>query len=237
MKLIDLEYVSALYREYAGELAAVGKAQREYAESNAGTMEPQLDDLEAEITYLLLRATRPAHVMELGTFHGWSTTWILSALRDNGTGHLHSFDIIDNVVRNVPAELAEGRWTFVRGDIKETLGQVPADTGYLFVDAAHTASFGRWYLENLFPRVPAGIPVSVHDVFHFRTTLPFHEGKVVVRWLKDRSTPFFTPSRARARATFDALNRLRDELGLAPIRGAGDNPMIYFTMPSSPASS
>lgn len=235
MKLVDLEYVSELYREYAGELAAVGKQQREYTESTKGTMEPQLDDLEAEITYLLLRASKPAAVVELGTFHGWSASWILSALRDNGSGHLHSFDIIDNVVRNVPQELAEGRWTFVKGDIKETIAQVPADTGYLFVDADHSSRFAHWYLENLFPLVSAGTPVSVHDVFHFRTPLPLHEGKVVVRWLADRQVPFFTPSRAKARSTFDALNVLRDELGLAPIRGAGDNPMIYFTMPSLPA--
>ncbi len=231
MRLIDLEYVSELYREYAGELAAVGKAQRDYTESMTGTMTPQLDDLEAEITYLLLRATKPDAVVELGTFHGWSTTWILSALRDNGSGRLHSFDLIDNVVRNVPQELAEDRWTFVQGNIKETVEQVPADTGYLFVDAAHGGRFARWYLDNLFPWVPSAIPVSVHDVFHGRTTLPLTEGKVVVRWLDEKGVPFFTPSRAKARATFDALNTLRDELGLAPIRGAGDNPMIYFTMP------
>jgi predicted O-methyltransferase YrrM len=235
LRLIDLGYIFELYKEFAGEVAAIGKAQREYAESMKSGMTPQLDDLEAEITYLLLRATRPASVMELGTFHGWSTTWILSALRDNGSGHLHSFDIIDNVVRNVPEDLAEGRWTFVKGDIKETLARVPADTGYLFVDAAHNGRFARWYLDNLFPRVPAGIPVSVHDVFHFRTTLPMHEGKVVVRWLGEKGVPFFTPSRARSRADYKALNALRDELGLAPIRGAGDNPMIFFTMPSLPA--
>jgi predicted O-methyltransferase YrrM len=235
LKLIDLGYICELYREFAGELAAVGKAQREYAESLKATMTPQLDDLEAEITYLLLRATKPASVMELGTFHGWSTTWILSALRDNGSGHLHSFDIIDNVVRNVPEALAEGRWTFVKGDIKDTLDRVPADTGYLFVDAAHNSRFAHWYLEHLFPRVPAGIPVSVHDVFHFPVTLPLHEGKVVVRWLDEKGVPFFTPSRAKARADYNALNSLRDELGLAPVRGAGDNPMIYFTMPSLPA--
>ncbi|WP_219417150.1 class I SAM-dependent methyltransferase [Pseudonocardia nigra] len=234
MKPIDLGYIRELYREFAGELAAVGKAQREFAESLKGTMTPQLDDLEAEITYLLLRATRPAAVMELGTFHGWSTSWILSALRDNGEGTLHSFDIIDNVVRNVPRDLAEGRWTFVKGDIKQTLDQVPADTGYLFVDAAHNAPFARWYLQHLFPRVPSDIPVSVHDVYHFRATLPFHEGKVVVRWLDERGVPFFTPSRAKAKADYAALNALRDELGLEPIRGAGNNPMIFFRMPALP---
>jgi predicted O-methyltransferase YrrM len=229
---IDLGYVTELYREYAGDLAVVGKAQRAYAESMGSRMTPQLDDLEAEITYLLLRATAPAVVMELGALHGWSTSWILSALRDNGSGQLHSFDLIDNAVRNVPAELAEGRWTFVKGDIADTLDRVPSDTGYLFVDAAHTARFARWYIEHLFPRVPDGIPVSVHDVFHFRATLPLHEGRVVVRWLDGKQSPYFTASRARARATYDSLNALREELGLTPIRGAGDNPMIYFIMPA-----
>jgi predicted O-methyltransferase YrrM len=236
LQQIDLEYVSGLYREFAGDLAAVGKQQRDFADAMGARMTPQLDDLEAEITYLLLRATRPAVVMELGTFHGWSTSWILSALRDNGSGHLHSFDIIDNVRRNVPEDLAEGRWTFVQGDVKETLDRVPADTDYLFVDAAHNSRFGRWYLQHLFPRVPAGIPVSVHDVYHFPVTLPFHEGRVVVRWLDAHRTPFFTPSRAKARTVYTALNGLRDELGLAPVRGAGDNPMIYFRMPSLPAA-
>jgi predicted O-methyltransferase YrrM len=231
LEKIDLGYVSALYREYSADLAAVGKQQREYAESMGARMAPQLDDLEAEITYLLLRATRPAVVMELGTFHGWSTSWILSALRDNGAGRLHSFDRIDNVVHNVPEELADGRWEFVQGDIKETLDRVPPDTGYLFVDAAHSSRFARWYLEHLFPRVPSGIPVSVHDVYHFRTTLPLHEGKVVVRWLDERGVPFFTPSRAKAREAYEALTGLRAELGLSPVRGPGDNPMIFFEMP------
>ena len=70
----------------------------------------------------------------------------------------------DNAVRNVPDELAGDRWTFVRGDVRQNLAALPADTGHLFVDAAHGARFARWYLAELFPRVPSGIPVSVHDV-------------------------------------------------------------------------
>jgi hypothetical protein len=228
---IDLEHVKGLYRRYATDLAALGEQQRRFAAERGTRMTPQLDDLEAEITYLLLREAEPAQVVELGTFHGWSTSWILSALRDTGHGHLTSFDLVDDVVGNVPPELAEGRWTFVRGDVRETADRVPADTGYLFVDAAHDARFARWYLAHLFPRVPAGIPVSVHDVYHVRATLPFHEGRVVVRWLRERRAPLFTPSRARDRAAHDALHRLRAELGLAPVRGAGANPMIFFRMP------
>jgi predicted O-methyltransferase YrrM len=228
---IDLAYVRDLYREYADDLAAVGAAQRAFLEAAGGTLTPQLDDLEAEITYLLLRAGRPASVVEVGAFHGWSTSWILSALRDNGAGHLYSFDIVDNALGNVPRELAEGRWTFVRGDVRENLGELPDDTGHLFVDAAHSAWFARWYLAELLPRVPLGVPVSVHDVFHFRFPLPFHEGRVLVRWLDQYGTPYFTPSRARARAVFDELTALRAELGLEPVRGPGDNPMVFFRRP------
>ena len=82
---------------------------------------------------------------------------------------------------------------------------------------------------------PPDATVSVHDVFHFRRTLPLHEGRVVVRWLGDRGIPYFTPSRARSRATFDAITALRRELGLPPVRGDGDNPMIFFRMPAAGA--
>lgn len=230
--MIDLEHVSALYRTHADDLAAVVEQQRRFRAA-APSMTPQLDDLEAEITYLLLRDTRPEHVMELGTFHGWSTTWILSALRDNGSGHLHSFDRIDEVVRNVPGDLSTGRWTFVHGPVQERLADVPRDVGYLFVDAAHSGRFGRWYVEHLFPLVPAGIAVSVHDVFHLPRALPFTEGAVVLRWLDARSVGWFTPARRRSPEVFERLLELRAELGLAGARGTTVNPMLWFTMPAA----
>jgi hypothetical protein len=45
--------------------------------------------------------------------------------------------------------------------------------------------------------VPAGVPANVHDVFHFRATLPLDEGRVVVRRLDEREAPFFTPALTR----------------------------------------
>ncbi|MBC8090348.1 MAG: class I SAM-dependent methyltransferase [Pseudonocardia sp.] len=229
--MIDLDLVAALYRTHADDLARVVEQQRRFREA-LPSVTPQLDDLEAEITYLLLRDTRPEQVMELGTFHGWSTTWILSALRDNGTGHLRSFDRIDHVVRTVPADLAAERWTFVHGPVQERLVDVPRDAGYLFVDAAHSGRFARWYLQHLFPLVPAGIPVSVHDVFHGRRARPFSEGAAVLRWLQARGVAWFTPSRKRAPSAFAELIALRTELGLTGARGTVANPMLWFTMPS-----
>lgn len=232
MSKVNLDFIVELYRKYASSLAEVRDQQRAFHQNNADHMTPQLDDHEAEITYLLLREFRPEHVVEIGTFHGWSTTWILSALRDNEMGHLHSFDIVDNVVKNVPAELAEGRWTFNKGDIKANLDKLPEKTDYLFVDAAHGAAFGRWYVENLFPLMPGGIPVSVHDVFHYRFTLPFHEGRVVVRWLADKNVDYFTAAAAKEPGNYKALNELKQEIGLGtPVRDGKDNPMIFFNLP------
>ncbi|MYW70620.1 class I SAM-dependent methyltransferase [Pseudonocardia sp. SID8383] len=196
-----------------------------------GTITPQLDDVEAELTYLLLRHHRPSQVVEVGTYYGWSTTWILSALRDNGSGHLQSFDLVDHVCGTVPEELSTGRWTFHRGDLRETVEKVPADTGYLFVDADHGRRFARWYLEHLFGRIATGTPTSVHDVFHLPRARPFTEGSEVLRHLERSGTGWFTSSRAAAPRNLRALDAVRAELGITGIRGTSRNPMIFFSMP------
>ncbi|MEV6597100.1 class I SAM-dependent methyltransferase [Actinoplanes sp. NPDC051346] len=231
MEPITLDFISSLYSKYSKDLAAVRDAQRSFLQERGKSMKPQLDDLEAEITYLLVREARPANVVEIGTFYGWSTTWLLSALRDNGVGQLHSFDIVSTVTQNVPAELSEGRWTFNQGDMRESLGKVP-ETDYLFIDADHGAKFARWYIDHLFPLMRSGTPTSVHDVFHGKRTLPFTEGAVVTKWLADKKVEFFTPSAAKDPESNRALTKLKGELGLTePVRPTPDNPMIYFLMP------
>ncbi|NWJ73066.1 class I SAM-dependent methyltransferase [Pseudonocardia sp. ICBG1122] len=224
-----LEFLAGLYRTHADDLATVIDRQRELLAD--GTITPQLDDVEAELTYLLLRHHRPSQVVEVGTYYGWSTTWILSALRDNGSGHLQSFDLVDHVCGTVPEELSAGRWTFHRGDLRETVEKVPADTGYLFVDADHGRRFARWYLEHLFGRIATGTPTSVHDVFHLPRARPFTEGSEVLRYLERSGTGWFTSSRAAAPRNLRALDAVRAELGITGVRGTSRNPMIFFSMP------
>ncbi|WP_046470563.1 class I SAM-dependent methyltransferase [Allosalinactinospora lopnorensis] len=232
MRGFDAESVIELYQKYRDPLARVRDDQREFCRANQATMTPQLDDLEAEITYLLLREYRPATVVEIGTFHGWSTTWLLSALRDNGTGSLYSFDIKDNVVANVPDELAEERWTFTKGDIRHNLDALPEGVDHLFLDAAHNGWFARWYLTHLFPKVAEGTPVSVHDVFHGRRALPFTEGAAVLGWLARRGAGYFTASAAKDPTVHRELLLAKERLELAdPVRSGRRNPMIFFPMP------
>ncbi|MFI2238024.1 class I SAM-dependent methyltransferase [Streptomyces chrestomyceticus] len=231
LRNLTVESVSTLYVKYQEDLRAVRDQQRAFLLERGKSMKAQLDDYEAEITYLLLREHRPETVVEIGTFYGWSTMWILSALRDNGTGHLYSFDIVDHVVRNVPAELSADRWTFTKGDVREQLGDIPARTDYLFIDADHGARFGRWYVENIFPKVPAATPTSVHDVFHGRRPKPLSEGSVLMKWLADHDISYFTPSAAKAPEVIEHLAAVKKELGLdVPVRDSRDNPMVFFTL-------
>lgn len=225
-----LGFLAELYRAHGADLAAVVAQQRAFLAASPSVV-PQLDDVEAELTYLLLRHHRPDVVVEVGTFWGWSTTWVLAALRDNGHGHLHSFDLVDHARGTVPADLADGRWTFHPGDLRDTVGEVPADTGYLMVDADHGRRFARWYLDHLFPMIAPGTPTSVHDVFHLPWARPFTEGSAVLRWLRDRDAEWFTTARPAARTHLRELDRVRAELGITGARGTGRNPMIFFEMP------
>ncbi|MEU5807523.1 MULTISPECIES: class I SAM-dependent methyltransferase [unclassified Streptomyces] len=231
LRNLTVEVVGALYAKYQDDLRAVRDQQRTFLEQRGKSMKAQLDDYEAEITYLLLREHRPETVVEIGTFYGWSTMWILSALRDNGVGHLYSYDIVDHVVSNVPAELSADRWTFTKGDVREQLGENITLTDYLFIDADHGARFAHWYIDNVFPKVPSGTPTSVHDVFHGRRPKPLSEGSVLMKWLNERRIPYFTPSAAHAPEVIEQLRQVKGDLGLdVPVRNSRHNPMVFFTL-------
>jgi predicted O-methyltransferase YrrM len=226
--MTDLSDVTALYEKYADDLIAARTAQRALLAPGGPRLNPKLDDVEAEITYLLVRHHRPRVVSEIGTFHGWSTTWLLRALRDNGVGELHSYDIVDHARRSMPADLADGRWTFHHGDVRQT-ALTPGLIDYLFIDAAHTASFARWYTTQVFPQIRPGIPASVHDVYHRRRAGRFSEGRVVLDWLGARGIGHFTASRAAAPAANTEIMAVRRRLGLTePVHDGDHNPMIFF---------
>ncbi|GAA2870763.1 hypothetical protein GCM10010472_30120 [Pseudonocardia halophobica] len=223
-----VDFVAGLYRRYAADLVEVVAQQRALAADDR--VRPGLDDLEAEITYLLLRQLRPEHVVEIGTSRGWTTSWLLSALRDNGCGRLVSFRRTRRPSA-VPPELAEDRWTVYTGDVRARLEALPETTDFLLLDATHTARFGRWYVRTVFPRLASGTPVGVHEVYRGRSAWVRHEGGVVLDWLAERDVPHFTVAPRRVPQTFAALLDLRRELGVEGARGTSVNPMIWFEMP------
>jgi predicted O-methyltransferase YrrM len=153
------------------------------------------DWLESQILYLLVRVTRPRLVLEISPSSGYSSGFILLALHRNGAGRLLSFDRRPEVEARARANFAGAgidarRWTFYAGEARETVeaaavGDDPIDL--LFMDSEHTREFATWYVRVLFPSVPEGGLIHVHDV-RPRGEQPQHpcdegEGRVVWSYL------------------------------------------------------
>ncbi len=190
---IDLRYILDLYRKYSDELIGVREEQRKMF---SPSFRPHFDDEEAEISYLLIRETEPEIVVEISPGRGWSTSWILRALHANDKGICHSFEMVEeNIVqagRNLPDSL-QTRWKWTVGPVQNRFREVPPLIEYLFIDSDHSASFARWYIENLFPRV-RGV-VSVHDVFHIGYWGDMsEEGREVLDHLDKLGVGFFSCS-------------------------------------------
>jgi len=101
----------------------------------------------AKICYLAVRALKPENVMETGVESGVTSTFILSALEKNGSGHLHSIDLpplgpdVDDFVGILVPEELKKRWTLHRGTSKSLMGGILSELKSLpmFVhDSLHT---------------------------------------------------------------------------------------------------
>ncbi|MEW6606570.1 MAG: class I SAM-dependent methyltransferase [bacterium] len=198
---------------------------------NVVKMDPQLDDVEAEITYLLIREFRPETVVEISPCGGWSTSWILNAIKDNDFGKLYSYDIVNYSTKLVPSDLSKNRWVFTKGDIKENIEKLPQKIDYLFMDSDHSATFTHWYIQNIFSNLKNGTTVSVHDVFHTADPTGFDaEGGVIIDWLKQKKIEYFTASPAKEKVVYDKIMSIKNKLNIKKLihYSQGTNPMIFF---------
>ncbi|MGW4891655.1 O-methyltransferase [Kitasatospora sp. NPDC004240] len=91
------------------------------------------------LLYVLIRALRPARVVEFGTSFGASLIWIAAALRDNGDGgtvigsELHPVKTVrarDNLARAGLADHA----TVLEGDARQTLARIDGPVDLLLLD-------------------------------------------------------------------------------------------------------
>jgi predicted O-methyltransferase YrrM len=246
----DLTELLGLYETYRSDLAAVQREQARFYAAHCYSkwqtempwrlltaplrridrrerIHPQLDDLEAEITYLLIRSHRPETVVEFSPNGGWSSTWILRALEDNDRGKLFSYDLIETSTRHVPGELRH-RWEFFEGDVQQA--ELP-DPDYLFIDSDHSGDFARWYTADLLSSVRPGTPVSVHDIFHQADPMQsMEEPRVIVEWLDEHAIPWFTVSPLAAPSAYASILAARRRLGLGRrIHYSDVNPMLFFT--------
>jgi predicted O-methyltransferase YrrM len=229
----DLEAMLGYYEKYRDDLMRVHQEQLAFFQGRYRTgLFPQLCDLEAEMTYLRIRAITPSTVVEISPASGWSTTWILHALKDNGSGTLYSYDLVDDCIRIVPTALSENRWKFYKGDIKQNLHLLPNDIDYLFIDSDHTAEFAYWYIDHLFPLVKKETKISVHDILKWPYEPGWGEESLVLcSWLAEKRIDCLTASRIMKDRGFQKILDKRNGLGIGEmIQSADYNSMIFFVL-------
>ncbi|MCH7231037.1 class I SAM-dependent methyltransferase [Glycomyces sp. L485] len=172
-------------------------------------------------------SSRP--IISIGCHDGWSTAWLLRALRDNGGGRLHSFDRSGRARGNIPDALAESRWSLTTGDARAAVGEMPRRIDYLFLDGSPSARFAKWYLPNLVAPLVSGTPVSFRNVFRHRVPLPLSGASLILKWLRHNHMDYFTAARARQPVIHRQLNRVRWALGFNdPVHTGDHDPMIFF---------
>lgn len=115
---------------------------------------------EGQRLYEIVREANPNLVVEIGAFHGCSTTWICQALIHNEKGKLIS---IDNSTFGVAWDLVP-KWcntVLEKWDVNCFECEVPENIDILFEDGDHSETFTQRALE----RFPAKIVVC-HDYLH-----------------------------------------------------------------------
>ena len=129
-----------------------------------------------ELAYALVRALRPATVIETGVAHGISSAFVLAALADNDLGELHSIDLppprmvaADLVGAAIHADLKR-RWHYHWGSARRLLPAALAGTvgPRVFIhDSDHSYDHMRWEIETAWAAFEAGDVIICDDAnFH-----------------------------------------------------------------------
>jgi len=186
--------VAAWYRQYGADL---DKVRLRVHAMCVETNQCHSEELELELSYLRIRHHQPKVIYEISPFHGYSSLFLLSAVKDNGFGRVISFDLVNLSVKNIPTDLQEFH-TFVLGDAQKHHRNFPT-ADYLFLDSFHSKQFGQFYTDDLFVRHnDKHVLVSMHDVYNpkmwsaphparnlelFPEWMPTEEGMWVLPWL------------------------------------------------------
>ena len=133
--------------DYATHAPHIGR------DDDNGTGSMSLHAVEAQVLYAMVRILRPAVLVEVGVAQGASSIAILTALRDNDFGHLHSYDVEESSGSLVPEALKE-RWTLTIADA--FTAEYPDHVDFIFEDGKHGYEWTRQMLticKQLKPKV------------------------------------------------------------------------------------
>jgi predicted O-methyltransferase YrrM len=126
------------------------------------------------LLYALVRAARPATVVEFGTSFGISTIHLAAAVRDNGSGGVISTELNAAKAAQARANLAEAGlsdWvTILLGDARQTLATIDAPVGFVLLDGWKNLYLP--VLQLLEPRLTPGTLILADDTVSMAEEMP-----------------------------------------------------------------
>ncbi len=161
-----------LYKAYGHELADLRDIERHRYDQTIFPTTGQYDLFESQILYMLVRCIAPANMVEFSSSSGYSTIFTATAMKRNERGTLHTFEIDTDswqaTKRNVERFGLNNHTKCIKGDVTKCLEQyikgLNPKPEILFIDSDHSGPFAEWYFENIFPLLPAGAFVHIHDI-------------------------------------------------------------------------
>jgi predicted O-methyltransferase YrrM len=119
-----------------------------------------------DLLYALVRASRPATVVEFGTSFGISTLYLAAAVADNGAGRVYGTELNEAKATAARANLDEAglgdRVTILTGDALHTLAEIPGPIGLALLDGWKDLCLP--VLRLLEPRLASGALVVADDI-------------------------------------------------------------------------
>ncbi|OBJ11653.1 methyltransferase [Mycobacterium colombiense] len=113
------------------------------------------------LLYSLVRATRPATIVEFGMSFGISAVHLAAAVRDNGTGRVVTTELSETKIAAAKQTFAETGLddviTILEGDALSTLADVPGPVDFVLLDGWKDLYLP--VLELLEPRLSPGVLV------------------------------------------------------------------------------
>ncbi|MDM4141782.1 MULTISPECIES: class I SAM-dependent methyltransferase [Mycobacterium] len=126
------------------------------------------------LLYSLVRATRPATIVEFGMSFGISALHLAAAVRDNGTGRVVTTELSDTKIAAAKQTFAETGLddviTILEGDALSTLADLPGPVGFVLLDGWKDLYLP--IIELLEPRLSPGVLV-VADNTNSADTQPY----------------------------------------------------------------
>jgi len=232
-----------LYTAYGEDLTNFRASVRAWADEVG--LHQGIGDIEAEILYMRLRESgrsKPLVVYEMGFGQGLTTTVILKALKDNGGGELHTFDLKDQHRRHQQINANGIKWILHLGDARQTVKDIVPTPDYIHSDAEHSTDFAHWLVDYL--QSGPAILCSFHDVYTKDSSMSTHvdgsisaEGQVILRYLTSdaRVNDVFSVAKSHFDGIYRAVLDMRASAGLdedwiSTKPAVLNNPSVFFAL-------